>query len=165
MLSASIGVQFSTPPDGTSASVGTWAVPPIIGKRYLVGDYGIVRPLRITLTNVSQSDGAIYFYEVPSPHGATTTVFFDGEPTPVELPCLKTSQERPVRYLIRKFTVPPGGTPLVVTGEYMTDGGSEYPVEMGLSTDAPLDPPVKSNCWGSASEQSGNSHAPEFTSH
>lgn len=154
MLSASVGVQFSTPPNGTSATVGAWAVPPIIGKRYLIGDYGVVRPLRITLTNVSRAEGTIYLYEMPSPQGVTTSLFFDGEPTPVELPCLKTPKEAPVRYLIRKFTVPAGGSPLVLTGEYMTDGGSEYPVQIGLSTDAPLDPPTNGNCWSSAPEQS-----------
>jgi hypothetical protein len=146
MLSASIGVLFGTPPGGTSATVGSWAVPPIVGKRYLIGDYGVVRPLRITLTNVSTQVGTVYFYERPSPQGATMTVFFDGEPAPVELPCLQVPRDAPVRYLIRKFTVPPGGTPLVVTGEYMTEGGSAYPVDLGLSLDAPLDPPAKSTC-------------------
>ncbi len=147
MFSASVGVQFATPPNGTSVTVGTWAVPPIVGKRYLIGDYGVVRSLRITLTNVSASAGTLYFYEMPSTHGVTTTVFFDGEVAPVELPCLRAPKETPARYLIRKFTVPPGGSPLVVTGEYMTDGGSEYPVEIGLSAAPPLDPPVKGNCW------------------
>jgi hypothetical protein len=147
MLAASIGVQFATPSNGTSETVGTWAVPPIVGKRYLIGDYGVVRPLRITLTNVSSNAGTLYFYEMPSTHGVTTTVFFDGEPAPVELPCLRAPKEAPARYLIRKFTVPPGGSPIVVTGEYMTDGGSEYPVEMSLSANPPLDAPAKGNCW------------------
>lgn len=154
MLSASIGMQFDTPPDGTSTRVGSWAVPPIVGKRYLIGDYGVVRPLSVTLTNVSSGAGWVYLYETPSRQGATTTVLFDDEQAAIELPCLQA----PGRYLIRKFSVPPGGTPLVVTGTFMTDGGSEYPIELGLSLDPPIDPPENHICTPA---RSGNEAASE----
>jgi hypothetical protein len=142
MLSASIGMLFAAPPDGMSVRVGSWAVPPINGKRYLIGDFGIVRPLRLTLTNVTARPAQVYLYESPPPNGATATLLFDDMPAPIELPCLQP----PGDYLIRAFTVPPGGSPLEVTGTFMTDGGSEYPTVLGLSYNPPTLPPPTREC-------------------
>lgn len=143
---------------GTSAVVGAWAVPPIVGKRYLGGDYGVVRPFRLTMTNATDQPGTIYFYVAPSGGGATTSILFDGDgltadgkPKIVEPPCLVGSKTAPAftdRYLLRPFTIAPtrGGAPVVVTGEFMTDGGSTYPAELGLALDPPLPLPANSMC-------------------
>jgi hypothetical protein len=164
MLSASIlDAKYSKDPrysksPGMFAVVGLWAMPPVAGKRYLGGDYGLVRPFRLTMTNVTDQPGTIYLYEAPSKGGGTITLFFDGGlPTVFERPvCLQAPQDAPAfrdRYLLKAFTIPPtrGGAAVIVTGEYMTDGGSSYPVELGLSLDTPLPlPPPKTMCVGSS---------------
>ncbi len=139
---------------GMSVRVGGWAVPPIAGKRYLGGDYGVVRQFRITLTNATDQPGAIYLYVAPSKAGSTTTMLFDGNPPQVVLStalCLQGAQNAPAfdtKYLLKTFTVPPtrGGAPVVVTGQFMTDGGSSYPAELGLALDPPLPLPPKTMC-------------------
>jgi hypothetical protein len=164
LLSAGITPDYPRPhADGTFALVGSWSLPPTIGKRYLGGDYGVVRRFQLTMTNVTEQPATIYFYVAPSLAGATTSIIFDGDGlTPdgraktVETVCLQASSAAPAfsqRYLLRAFTIPPtrGGAPVAVSGDYMTDGGSTYPVELGLSLDAPATPPPKSMCTSTPS--------------
>lgn len=140
--------------NGMSVRVGGWAVPPIVGKRYLGGDYGVVRPFRITLTNATAAPGAIYLYVAPSQAGSTTTILFDGNPPQVVLAaplCLQGAPNAPAldtKYVLKTFIVPPtqGGAPMVITGQFMTDGGSSYPAELGLALDPPLPLPPKTMC-------------------
>ncbi len=163
-LSASITAAYRRPHEvGTFATVGSWALPPTLGRRYLGGDYGVARRFMLTMTNVTDQPGTIYLYVAPSAAGATTSLIFDGDGLTAdgrakafETVCLQASSAAPAfseRYLLRAFVVPPtnGGPPLVVNGDYMTDGGSTYPVELGLSLDRPLPLPSKPMCVASPS--------------
>lgn len=153
VLSASITRDFRVPHQtGTFTTLGAWALPPIVGVRNLGGDYGIVRSVRLTMTNATDLPGTVYLYVAPSAPGATTSILFDqdgldadGTPKVTSLACLQGLRDvipSSERYLLRAFTVEPtqGGLPLVVTGDYMTDGGSTYPMEMGLTLEPPLAP-------------------------
>jgi len=175
-LSASVTQAYRRPHEvGTFAVVGSWALPPVIGKRYLGGDYGVARRFQLTLTNVTDQPGTIYFYVAPSLAGATTSIIFDGDgigadgrATPFETVCLQASSNAQTfaeRYLLRAFVVPPtrGGPPVVITGDYMTDGGSTYPVELGLALDAPAPLPAKSMCTAAPSPAPLVSPAPNPT--
>ncbi len=121
---------------GTAAS----ALPNLrAGGRALGGDYGLVHPLRLTLGNDSEAPAALYLYEQPvTGYPVTTTIQFDGDAAPLRLQCVKTKTSR---YLVRAFTIPPHAT-MVVTGSYMTDGGSTYPLLFGLSATQPSPPPL-----------------------
>jgi hypothetical protein len=63
----------------------------------------------------------------------------------------KTAPAFTDRYLLRPFAIAPtrGGAPVVITGEFMTDGGSTYPAELGLMLDPPLPLPAKTMCVSS----------------
>ncbi len=158
-LSASITQAYRRPHEiGTFAVVGSWALPPTTGVRYLGGDYGVTRRFQLTMTNATDQPGTIYFYLAPSLAGATTSILFDGDGVTAdgrakafETVCLQASSAAATfaeRYVLRAFVIPPtrGGPPVVVTGDYMTDGGSTYPVELGLTLDPPPTPPPKPMC-------------------
>jgi hypothetical protein len=172
-LSASITQAYRRPHEvGTFAVVGSWALPPMSGKRYLGGDYGVARRFQLTMTNATDQSGTIYFYLAPSLAGATTSIIFDGDGLTAdgrakvfETVCLQASSGAPTfadRYLLRAFVIPPtgGGTPEVVTGDYMTDGGSTYPAELGLSLDLPATLPPRPMCTPSPGPVPASSAAP-----
>lgn len=64
--------------------------------------------------------------------GVTTTIWFDGDPAPTELRCVSD----PARYLVKAFTLA-AGEARTVTGSYMTDGTSWFPLLFGLTATAP----------------------------
>ena len=115
--------------------------PPILnlraGGRPLAGDYGIVRPVDLTMTNPTAAPQIAYLYELPIGYPVTTTIFFDGDSEPMRLQCAKNRN----RYLVRAFTIPASGS-AHVTGSYMTDGGSTYPLTFGLTSTPPLPLPA-----------------------
>lgn len=103
------------------------------GGAALVGDYGVLRPLRLQLANPTAAAATLYLYERPIGYPVTTTIAFDGDAAPTRLGCVKDAA---VRYLVRTFVVAPGTTQ-TVTGTYMTDGGSTYPLVFGLTASPP----------------------------
>ena len=107
------------------------------GGRALAGEYGILRPVTLALTNPTPAPAVVYLYELPIGYPVTTTIAFDGDPMPMHLQCAKNRN----RYLVRAFTVPANGT-ANVTGSYMTDGGSTYPLTFGLTATPPLPLPA-----------------------
>ncbi len=107
------------------------------GGRALAGDYGILRNVNLQLSNPTQSPATVYLYEKPIGYPVTTTIAFSGDPAPLRLQCAK----QPLRYLVRAFDVPANAN-TTITGTYMTDGGSTYPLTFGLTSTPPLPLPV-----------------------
>jgi hypothetical protein len=123
-------------PEPAPISAGMPTITALRAPRALAGGYGVVQHLTITLENPGAAASDVYLYEIPSGNAVTTTLFFDGDPTPLEVACVKTAG---ARYLVRKFSVQAGAR--VQTGaDYMTDGASSYPIEFGLSTVPPAAP-------------------------
>jgi hypothetical protein len=111
------------------------------GPTFFPGDYGIVRPVRLHLVNATDTPQTAYLYEVALNRALTSTFWFDGDLTPTEVPMVTSPNQR---YLVRAFPLAPNED-RTVTGEYMTDGGSNYTAEYGLTADQPQTaPPV--NC-------------------
>jgi hypothetical protein len=104
--------------------------------RPLGGDYGVLRNVSLQLSNPSATPASVYFYELPSGGSATTTIWFTGDPKPTEIPCVV----RQNRYTIAQYDLAPGET-RQVTGEYMTDGASSFPLLFGLTGTPPSPPP------------------------
>jgi len=105
--------------------------------RALGGDYGVLREIALQLTNPTASTANAYFYEAPAGGNATTTLWFTGDPAPIEIPCVKIPTSR---YAIKAFTLAAGET-RTVAGEYMTDGTSYFPLLFGIAATAPSPPP------------------------
>jgi len=102
------------------------------GGRPLAGDYGILRNVNLALSNATQAPVTVYLYEKPIGYPVTTTIAFTGDAAPTRLQCAK----QPQRYLVRAFDVPANGY-ATITGTYMTDGGSTYPLDFGLTSTPP----------------------------
>jgi hypothetical protein len=107
------------------------------GPRSFPGDYGVVRPVRLHVVNVTDTAQTVYLYEVPLSRGLTSTFWFDGDLGPTEVPLVTDPNQR---YLVRAFPLVPNED-RTITGEYMTDGGSNFPNEYGLTADQPQTAP------------------------
>jgi hypothetical protein len=108
------------------------------GGRALAGDYGLVRPVDVRISNRAALPASVFLYEQAVGFPVTTTIDLHGDPAPTRVRCVKNAADR---YLVRAFAVPPN-TDMRVTGAYMTDGGSTYPLAFGLTATAPLPPPA-----------------------
>jgi hypothetical protein len=104
--------------------------------RPLGGDYGVLRNVSLQLSNPSTAPASVYFYELPSGGSATTTIWFTGDQKPTEIPCVV----RQNRYTIAQYDLAAGES-RTVTGEYMTDGASSFPLLFGLTGTPPAPPP------------------------
>lgn len=107
------------------------------GGRPLAGDYGVLRGIALQVSNPSNGPASAYFYESAAGGTATTTLWFTGDSKPTEIPCVKL----PDRYLVREIALAPGEV-RTVTGEYMTDGTSSFPLLFGLTGTPPSPPPA-----------------------
>lgn len=105
--------------------------------RALGGDYGVLREVALQLNNPTNAPATVYLYETPAGGNATTTMWFTGDPTPTEISCVRGG---PGRYAVKSFVLAPSET-RVVTGEYMTDGTSYFPLLFGLTQTPPSPPP------------------------
>lgn len=109
----------------------------------LAGDYGVLRNVSLQLSNPTPAPQNVYLYEQPGANGGvTTTIWFAGDPAPTEIKCVSDPSQR---YLVKGFGLAPGQT-LNVTGQYMTDGTSFYPLMFGLTSTPP--PPTPTNGCG-----------------
>jgi len=124
-------------PDPEPFTVGTPTIPNVrSGGRPLGGDYGALRDVTLKLNNPAAVPATVYFYESPAGGSATTTIWFTGDPRPTEIACVI----RPNRYAIKTIELAPGEARMV-TGEYMTDGTSSFPLLFGLTSTPPSPPP------------------------
>ena len=122
----------------TPFAIGTPTVANLrAGGRPLGGDYGVLRGVALAVSNPTSVPATAYFYEAAAGGTATTTVWFTGDPKPTEIPCVKLPTSR---YLVREMPLAPGET-RSVTGEYMTDGTSSFPLLFGLTATPPSPPP------------------------
>jgi hypothetical protein len=103
------------------------------GGRPLAGDYGLVRPVSLTLSNPGPDPQTVYLYAVPTGGSATVTMFFTGDAAATMIPCIADAA---TRYAIKAFALAPGEQ-RTVTGSFMTDGASTYPLDLGLTATPP----------------------------
>lgn len=94
------------------------------GRDY--GDYGVVHRIVFTFTNPSNVAQNVYFYEKPLAGSVRSTFVVDGQFKDVG--CVRVPQP----YWLMTYQLPPQSTTAstVVT---MTDGGSYYPIEFGVT--------------------------------
>jgi hypothetical protein len=103
------------------------------------GDYGVVHTLDLTLANPGDSPATAYLFFRPIAGPARGAFLIDGNV--VDVGCVRA----PVPYAVTSFELPPGQTQRTVL-QTMTDGGSFYPVQIGVSATAPQPtaPPISS---------------------
>lgn len=95
------------------------------------GDYGIIHRVTFDINNPGSTPQTIYLYEKPLGGAVRSTFIVDGQVK--EIGCARVPQ----RYEIMAYTMPPQeqAASTVIT---MTDGGSSYPLEIGMTATAPL---------------------------
>jgi len=100
------------------------------------GEYGVLRQIAFDVSNPTQRPATVYVYESPQGGPARSSFLVDGRL--YELGCARV----PDKYLIATLAVGTGTERHVVTT--MTDGGSNYPLEVGLTTSPPqpATPPI-----------------------
>ncbi len=103
------------------------------------GDYGVVHRITFALANPTDDPHLVYFYEKPLGGPVRSSFIVDGQFK--ELGCVRLPQP----YWITTYQLPAhsSGSSTTVT---MTDGGSFYPLEFGVTDTQPLPytPPVGS---------------------
>lgn len=117
-------------------SAGLASFPELHGGRPLGGEYGVLRPVELTMANPTAAPRDVFLYEQAGTAGVTTTLAFDGDEAPTEVPCLADLDGH---YLVKRFWLGPGER-RVVTGAFLTDGGSHFPLELGLTAVPPALP-------------------------
>jgi hypothetical protein len=113
-----LGDTDPTPPNVTPSAAG-----------HDYGDYGVVHTIAVTLDNPTAAPAAAYLYLQPLAGPARGSFLVDG--SVVDIGCVRV----PSKYQVTAFDLPPGQSTHVV--QTMTDGGSFYPVRLGVTASAP----------------------------
>ena len=95
------------------------------------GDYGVVHRITINLTNPADTALPVYLYERPLGGSVRSTFVIDGDLR--EIGCARLSQP----YWLKTYQLAPHARG-VSTTLTMTDGGSFYPIEFGVSSSQPV---------------------------
>ena len=95
------------------------------------GDYGVIRRITFTLNNPTDDAHSVYLYEKPLGGSVRSTFVVDGQFR--ELDCARLA--RP--YGVMTYRLPPHSTGASTTVT-MTDGGSSYPLEFGVTEERPF---------------------------
>lgn len=135
-----LALSFSSgAPEPPAISAGDSALPNLrTDGRPLGGDYGVVRPLVLSLKNTTAAPLNVFLYELTSgAGGATATLWFAGETAATAIPCVDDPAQP---HLIKTFALAAGET-RSVTGLFMTDGAASYPIHLGLTANPPLPVP------------------------
>ncbi len=108
------------------------------GRDY--GDYGVLRTIEIGLANPTGAPAVAYLYEKPIGGIVRSSFVVDG--SLVQIGCVR----EPVPYQIAAFALAPQSTYQAVV-QTMTDGGSNYPLEVGVTATPPQPtaPPISSS--------------------
>ncbi|MEO6835830.1 MAG: hypothetical protein ABI231_07990 [Candidatus Tumulicola sp.] len=114
-----IGDREPTPPNVDANAAG-----------HDYGDYGVMHTLGIDLSNPGDAAATAYLYFRPIAGIARASFSIDGNL--IELGCVR----QPVPYQISAFSLAPRATARAVV-QTMTDGGSFYPVEIGVTATPP----------------------------
>lgn len=99
------------------------------GRDY--GDYGVVHRLTFTMTNPTDAPHVVYLYERPLGGAVRSSFLVDGQLK--ELGCARL----PRPYWLMTYLLPPRTTAASTTLT-MTDGGSYYPIEFGMTETQPF---------------------------
>ncbi|MGA8534927.1 MAG: hypothetical protein WB615_12540 [Candidatus Tumulicola sp.] len=101
------------------------------------GDYGVTQTVDVSLSNPGAVPATAYLYFRPIGGIARASFLVDGSLT--ELGCAR----EPVPYQIAAFALSPGQSSRAVV-QTMADGGSFYPIEIGITATppAPATPPI-----------------------
>ncbi len=100
------------------------------------GDYGVVQNVAFTLVNPTATPTTVYLYEKPLGGPVRSTFIVDG--TTIETSCARLSQT----YLVEAtgqsggYLLAPGQT-YRLNVQTMADGGSNYPLEIGITAAPP----------------------------
>lgn len=127
-------------PDATLDIGDTDPTPPRVdpgapGHDY--GDYGVTHTIALTMNNPGTAPSTAYLYFKPLVGPARASFLVSNNL--VEIGCVRT----PTPYQITSFELPPGQATRV-TVQTMTDGGSFYPAQVGVTATPPQPtaPPV-----------------------
>ncbi|HET9029604.1 MAG TPA: hypothetical protein VFN49_05455 [Candidatus Aquilonibacter sp.] len=106
------------------------------GRDY--GDYGVIHTFLFSLANPTQDPATVYLFERPIGGIVRSSFIVDG--TLVDMGCVR---ENTTRYQVSAFSLAPNAR-YQLNVMTMTDGGSNYPLEVGLSTTppSPTTPPI-----------------------
>jgi hypothetical protein len=101
------------------------------------GDYGVLQRITFDLANPLHAPATVYLYEQPVEGVVRSSFLVNG--ALVDLGCARLSQ----RYQIASYQLGPGSAASLRVLS-MTDGGSNYPLEVGVTTTPPLPttPPI-----------------------
>lgn len=94
------------------------------------GDYGVLHTIDVNLSNPTPQPATAYLYVRPIAGIDRASFLVDG--ALVEIGCVR----QPVPYQISAFSLAPGQNTRAVV-QTMTDGGSFFPIEIGVSATAP----------------------------
>ena len=129
--------------------------PNALGHDY--GDYGVMHTIDVNLTNPADAPATAYLYFRPLAGIARASFLVDGSLN--ELGCVR----QPVPYQISAFSLAPRATSRAVI-QTMTDGGSFYPVEVGVTATPPqpTTPPIFSpdGCFPKPASSAAPSSSP-----
>ena len=103
------------------------------------GDYGVMFSINLIARNNGDTPQTVYIFEAPRGGPVRATYLLDSSATPTELGCATSppsATSPPRRYLIGQFDVGPHSAQTHSMWT-MTEGGSNYPLVIGLSTTAP----------------------------
>ncbi len=115
---ASIDYGAATPPAASTQD----------GHDY--GEYGVMRTVTFDINNQTAQPATLYFYERPLGGVVRSSFLINGQL--VEVGCARVAN----RYQVgQPFAANPGTSRVVV--QTMTDGGSNYPLEFGVTATAP----------------------------
>ncbi|MDQ2859035.1 MAG: hypothetical protein M3R53_10345 [Candidatus Eremiobacteraeota bacterium] len=95
------------------------------------GDYGVIRRITFTLNNPTDDTHRVYLYAKPLGGAMRGSFVVDGQLKEVD--CVRVPQQ----YGIMTYEMPPHSTGASTT-DTMTDGGSNYPLEFGVTDTQPL---------------------------
>jgi len=99
------------------------------------GDYGVLHRLLITMSNPSDRPAPAYLFMAPRAGPVRSSYLIDNDITPFELGCVR-AQNPMARYLLRSYALPPR-TSVQSRVLTMSEGGSNYPITIGVTAVAP----------------------------
>lgn len=109
-------------------------VEPADGRDF--GEYGVWRTLNFSVSNPTGQSATLYLYEQPMGGPVRSNFIVNNVRPPVEVACARASE----RYQIGSpIEAPPGSSTIQL--QTMTDGGSYYPLEVGLTATPPTPAP------------------------
>lgn len=99
------------------------------------GDYGVLHQLSLTMYNPTDQTAPVYLFMAPRAGPVRSSYLIDNDATPFEYGCVR-AQNPMVRYRLRSYSLPPRTTvqSRILT---MSEGGSNYPITIGVSAVAP----------------------------